>query len=261
MSGINPIERLNLNNYNPFGLPNDSMSAPPSLSGMGFKNSAFGSFDSFNQSGIMAPNYGDMFAQNLQQNAWSAILGFLANYKPPQIDLSQFDFGQANMNGVNINMPNSSGAGGSNYDATKKFEGAAADLDKTLGSGVLKGKGAKLLELQEKYGVSASVLAAIVCTESGYGKSNAATSKNNVAGIMSAESNYMKLASFDSVDDCLEALAKNLKKNYIDKGLTTISQIHGKYCPVGAANDPTGMNKNWGSVVAQITDKIEGNMA
>ncbi len=37
-------------------------------------------------------NFGDMFAANLQQQAWNGILGVLANYKPMTIDLSMLNF-------------------------------------------------------------------------------------------------------------------------------------------------------------------------
>lgn len=149
-----------------------------------------------------------------------------------------------------------SGYGNFSHKITTLYKGSAADLNKEL-KGVLANKGAKFLELQNKYGISASVLAAIAINESGNGTSNAARTKNNVCGIMSAESKWKKLATFNSVDECLEAMAKNLKKNYVDKGLVTISQIHKKYCPIGAENDPTGLNKNWSKGVASITAKFE----
>lgn len=150
-------------------------------------------------------------------------------------------------------------SGEHNHKITTLYKGTAADLNKEL-KGVLANKGKKFLELQKKYGISASVLAAIAMHESANGTSNAAKTKNNVAGIMTAESNWTELATFNSVDECLEAMAKNLKNNYADKGLVTISQIHAKYCPIGAENDPTGLNKNWGNGVASFTNKFE-NMA
>ena len=146
------------------------------------------------------------------------------------------------------------------FDVRQKFTGSAADLNKNLG-GVLTGKGNKFLELQEKYGISASVLAAIVNNESAYGKSNAAINKNNVSGTMDPKTNWMKLKTFESVDHCLEYTARNLKNNYIDKGLISISQIHAKYCPVGAANDPKGINGGWGSAVNSINNKIINSVA
>lgn len=141
------------------------------------------------------------------------------------------------------------------YDISQKFEGSAEDIDKHL-EGKLAGKGKKLMELQEKYGVSASVLAAIAMNESARGTSDGAVYLNNVGGVMTASSNYTKLAKFDSVDDCLESMASNLRRNYINEGLKTISQVYEKYCPIGAKNDPKGMNGGWGRVVSSINNDI-----
>ncbi len=211
--------------------------------------SPYGSYDPF---GISTPSFNYMqefFEAQQQQNMiskmWSGFMELVKNYKMPQFN---FNFTSTSTGA------NPSGYGNYNQKATDLYQGTAQDLNKHL-KGVLAGKGAKLIELQNKYGISAALLAAIVNTESGHGSSNAARTKNNVAGIMSASSNFMKLATFDSVDDCLEALAKNLKKNYVDKGLVTISQIHSKYCPIGAGNDPNGMNGGWGQTVASLTDK------
>ena len=69
------------------------------------------------------------------------------------------------------NIAKNKNYGNYTYDISQKFEGSAEDIDKHL-EGKLAGKGKKLMELQEKYGVSASVLAAIAMNESGHGKSN-----------------------------------------------------------------------------------------
>jgi beta-N-acetylglucosaminidase len=138
---------------------------------------------------------------------------------------------------------------------TTLYSGSADDLNKHL-KGVLKDKGSKLLELQDKYGINAAFMAALVNSESGHGSSKAAKTKNNVAGIMGKDG----LRSFDSVEDCLDYLASLLKKNYVNKGVDTISAVQKKYCPVGAENDPTGLNKNWLSSVTTLTNKYE-NMA
>ncbi len=208
----------------------------------------FGNFDPF---GLSSLQFNVNPQINYPQNNFinSMLDNFIASMNNTRQSILNFNF----QNFFNTQAGN----GNYNQKATDLYRGSAADLNKHL-SGVLKGKGAKLIELQNKYGVSASMMAAIVNCESAYGKSSAARTKNNVAGIMSKSSNYNKLATFDSVDDCLEALAKNLRNNYINKELVTVSQIHSKYCPVGAANDPTGMNGNWGRSVAQLTDKYNG---
>lgn len=221
--------------------------------------SSFGNSDPF---GMSTPAFNMMNQfntqnQNMMSQMWNNFMQLMQNYKMPKLSDFNFNFTGAGAAGAgtqtnNVKVP--ANYGNYNQKATDLYKGSAADLNKNLG-GVLQGKGAKLLELQQKYGVSASLMAAIANNESAYGKSNAAKTKNNVAGIMSKESNFMKLASFKNVDDCLEALAKNLKNNYINKGYVTVSQIHSKYCPIGAANDPTSMNHNWGKVVANLTDK------
>lgn len=78
----------NFNNFNSFGTSNGLAGFPPAPMG-GINQPLFimpgiGGGDIFNQ------NYGAMFEQNIQQTAWSSILGFLANYKMPQIDFSKF---------------------------------------------------------------------------------------------------------------------------------------------------------------------------
>lgn len=206
----------------------------------------FGFFDPFGFSSTGFDYMPAFFEAQQQQNMftkmWNNIMELAKNYKMPQFN---FNF---------TNTSSSSGYGNYNQKATDLYKGSAEDLNKHL-SGVLAGKGKKFIELQNKYGISAAFLAAIANNESSYGTSPAARNKNNVAGIMSASSKFTKLATFKSVDDCLDAMAKNLKNNYVDEGLVTISQIHEKYAPIGSGNDPTGLNNNWGRVVAQLTDK------
>lgn len=74
---------------------------------------------------------------------------------------------------------------------------------------------------------------------------------------MDPASNWMKLKSYSSIEEGIDAMAKNLKTGYIDKGLTTISQIGNKYCPVGAANDPNGTNSGWIPSVTSIYNQLK----
>lgn len=43
-----------------------------------------------------------------------------------------------------------------------------------------------------------------------------------------------------------------LQNNYFGKGLDTIEKIGAKYCPVGADNDPNGLNQYWVPGVTRI---------
>lgn len=117
---------------------------------------------------------------------------------------------------------------------------SGANLNKTLG-GVLKGQGNAFVQAGQKYGIDPALLAAIAIHETGNGSSSAVKNKNNVGGMMGKNG----LMSFNSLQDGIDKMASNLKRNYIDKGLTTIEQIQKKYAPVGAANDPNNLNSNW----------------
>lgn len=143
-----------------------------------------------------------------------------------------------------------------NFDVTKPFDGTAEDLNKKL-DGVMKGMGQTFLDLQEKYGINAAFLVSLANAESNHGKSNFAVNKNNVTSIYDSKNKQFR--NFDTVADCLEYTAKLLKNNYVGEGLKTIAQIHQKYCPIGADNDPTGMNRNWGPTIAQLVTSIQND--
>ena len=123
--------------------------------------------------------------------------------------------------------------------------------------GALAGKGDIIVGAAQKYGLDPALLAAIMALETGRGTSSAVNNKNNPGGLMDPASNWMKLQSFSSIEEGIDAMAKNLKNGYIDKGLTTIAQIGNKYCPVGAANDPNGTNAGWIPSVTSIYNQLK----
>lgn len=94
------------------------------------------------------------------------------------------------------------------------------------------------------YNVNPLLLAAISMQETGNGNSNAIKTKNNVGGIMK-DSNLGILREFEDIDISIVEMARILKTGYIDKKLKDIPAIGSKYCPVGAKNDPNGLNKHW----------------
>jgi hypothetical protein len=122
----------------------------------------------------------------------------------------------------------------------------SSNLDSKLG-GVLKGQGAVFEQAGKMYGIDPKLLAAISMHETGNGTSNAVRNKNNVGGMMGEQG----LQSFKSLEDGILAMASNLKRNYFDKGLNTISEIQKKYAPIGAENDPTDLNQYWASAVSK----------
>lgn len=100
----------------------------------------------------------------------------------------------------------------------------------------------------KKHGVDPKLLMAIAMHESDKGTSPAFRRKNNAMGI---SPNGGGPRSFSSVEESIDYAARLLKKHYLDKGLTTIAAIGGKYAPTGAGNDPHGLNKHWVSGVSK----------
>lgn len=94
----------------------------------------------------------------------------------------------------------------------------------------------------KKYNVDPRLLASISMQETGNGSSSAFRNKNNAMGI----SGTGGPKRFSSVDASINQMAKGLANpNGYYKGKTTIAGIGGVYAPVGAANDPRGLNQHW----------------
>lgn len=113
-------------------------------------------------------------------------------------------------------------------------------LENTL-EGKLSGSAQHFINAGKKYDIDPGLLTAIAIHETGNGSSRAINEKNNVAGMMGKNG----LRSYASVEDSIYDMARNLRKNYLNQGKDTIAEIGAKYAPVGAANDPTGLNNHW----------------
>ena len=110
----------------------------------------------------------------------------------------------------------------------------------------------KIKRVAEKYGMDWKLAVAISKHETGNYTSEAFKEKNNVGGMMCSSG----LISYSTLDDGIEAFVSNLKYNYIDEGLDTIEKIQPKYCPIGAANDPKGLNKYWVGGVTKYYNEL-----
>ncbi|MCZ8536931.1 glucosaminidase domain-containing protein [Paenisporosarcina quisquiliarum] len=113
-------------------------------------------------------------------------------------------------------------------------------LDTSL-EGKLSGSATHFINAGKKYDIDPSLLSAIAIHETGNGSSRAVNEKNNVAGMMGKNG----LRSYESVEDSIFDMARNLRKNYLNQGKDTIAEIGAKYAPIGVANDPTGLNNHW----------------
>lgn len=124
-------------------------------------------------------------------------------------------------------------------------------LESSLG-GKLSGTSAHFINAGKKYDLDPNLLSAIAIHETGNGTSRAANEKNNIAGMMGKNG----LRSYDSVEESIFDMARNLRQNYLNQGKTTIAAIGAKYAPVGASNDPTGLNNHWVTGVNRQLNKL-----
>lgn len=80
-------------------------------------------------------------------------------------------------------------------------------------------------KVAKENGIDPVLMEAIMRHESGHGKSNAARTRNNLAGIMGRKG----LRSYSSKAECVSDLGKLLAK-YKAKGRVTVAQIGKIYC-------------------------------
>jgi beta-N-acetylglucosaminidase len=143
----------------------------------------------------------------------------------------------------------------SNLGDSLRFQPTNAEkLNQSL-DGKLRGMGEIFIREGRRYNVDPAFLAAVAQHETGNGKSNAAIEKNNIAGMMGANG----LKSYSSVEASIIDMARNLSNNYLEKGFITIPKVGAKYAPVGASNDPTGLNNHWVSGVSNYYNQLTDN--
>ena len=119
------------------------------------------------------------------------------------------------------------------------------------GAGVFEGKASLFIQTAMKYQIDPVILASIAFHETGKGTSKMVKERNNPGGLYNSATNSFFV--YSSLDEGIDAMAKNLYKNYISMGLYTIEQIGSKYAPIGVENDPNNLNIHW---VPNITNMV-----
>jgi cell wall-associated NlpC family hydrolase len=123
-------------------------------------------------------------------------------------------------------------------------------------AGVFKNSGDSFAKIAKAKGIDPVIMAAIAFHETAYGTSNAVVNKNNPGGLMNP--NGSGLFVFSSVDEGLESLGKTLHNRILKDGKNTIEKLGSVYAPVGAANDPTGLNNHWVPNITKIVQNLGG---
>ena len=125
---------------------------------------------------------------------------------------------------------------------------SAASLDDYLaGKGSpLTGSGAAFLEAGIKHEIDPRFVLAIAGAESYFGITTCASF--NAWGWGCPNGPFV----FDSWAHGFETVAVGLREGYVDDGLTSVGEIHLRYAPPDAANDPTDLNYGWADNVARF---------
>ena len=110
----------------------------------------------------------------------------------------------------------------------------------------------------QQYGVDPNLLAAIAIHETGGGKSSAFRNKNNVMGV----SNTKGPISFNNPEESIERMARLIGQGINENkgpyaGVTDIESLANIYAPVGAGNDPRGLNQYWANSVKGIYESLQ----
>lgn len=115
-------------------------------------------------------------------------------------------------------------------------------------------KADKIISEANKAGVSAPLFGAIMASESGWGTSMAILEANNPSGQMQGST----IIHYPTLDAGIEATGATLHNLVIERKLDTVEKLGSVYCPVGASNDPTGLNANWVPSVKAIMKTLNG---
>lgn len=102
----------------------------------------------------------------------------------------------------------------------------------------------------------AILLVAISKHETGNWTSYNFKNKNNLGGLYNGSKGTFY--SYENLESGIEAFVNLLKNRYFGRGLNTIEEIGNVYCPVGASNDPKGLNKHWIPKVSQFYNEYLG---
>jgi len=112
-----------------------------------------------------------------------------------------------------------------------------------------------IVKYSTRHGVDPRFVIAVAGQETRFGKVGNATAMNNAWGWGPGK-------SFKNWGAAVNTLAKGLADPnfvYAGQGNDTISEIAGKWAPIGAGNDPTGLNQHWTKGVSQFYKELGGN--
>lgn len=115
------------------------------------------------------------------------------------------------------------------------------------------GQGAAFLESGVEHELDPRLIVAIAGAESYFGITTCAP--YNAWGWGCPTSPFR----FRSWAEGIETVTIGLRENYVDDGLSSIGEIHLRYAPPNATNDPTNLNYAWADNVARFLLEQDGD--
>ncbi|UPK17602.1 M15 family metallopeptidase [Bradyrhizobium sp. 131] len=148
------------------------------------------------------------------------------------------------------NIPSFNGGGGSVDDMSRSA------FEKRFAGTALAGKYNEIVAAARVNGISPSLLAGVIAHETGNGH---VLSGNNVAGLMDPATGMAKKMQFASLDAGISRAGQVVAKNYRLAG-GNLDKMGARYAPVGAANDPHGLNGGWPAGVRRQMNALSGGV-
>ena len=119
--------------------------------------------------------------------------------------------------------------------------------------------GILFVQIADEFGLDFRLLPALARKESTFCKSNIARTYFNCFGYGVPASGITEAGKFSSYEEGIRTVAASLKRNYLDKGLTTPEEIMQKYCPPSAEGSGSWAdNLNQWMAEMQYDDKVMG---
>lgn len=131
----------------------------------------------------------------------------------------------------------------------------AQQIDRYLKSkgSPLAGYGRRFVAAGRRNGVDPRLLVAIAGQETSFATYKPSQAIRNAWG-------WGPHIKFPSWGAGIDEIARGLRSGYLDQGLRTIPQIGKKWAPIGAENDPTGLNNNWAKGVSRFYGELGGQV-
>jgi len=142
-------------------------------------------------------------------------------------------------------------AGGSDQDLARRID---AWIAARTPSSPLAGLGHEFVAAGRANGIDPRLLVAIAAQESALGTAGSGRAINNAFG-------WGPAIPFASWTEGIHRIAAGLRRGYVDEGRDTIAEIQGKWAPVGASNDPGGLNGGWTAGVSRLYAELGGDPA